>query len=77
MFDPNVPMVTAEGNLMILEVNDNYIPSFISDIMILEPADFFLFSMWQVGYMDNTIWGLNNEQYFELNFVTNAGGKWL
>lgn len=37
MLDPNVPMVTAEGNLMILEVKyDNYIPSFISDIINIE-----------------------------------------
>ena len=50
MLDPNVPMVTAEGNLMILEVKyDNYIPSFISDIINIDNRQTSSFSKYVVS----------------------------
>lgn len=50
MLDPNVPMVTAEGNLMILEVKyDNYIPAFISDILNIDNRHTSSFSKYVVS----------------------------
>lgn len=50
ILDPNVPMVTAEGNLMILEVKyDNFIPAFISDIINIENRQTSSFSKYVVS----------------------------
>lgn len=50
MLDPNVPMVTAEGNIMILEVKyDNYIPAFISEILNIDTRQTSSFSKYVVS----------------------------
>ena len=50
MLDPGVPMVTAEGDLMILEVKyDNYIPAFISEIVNIDTRQTSSFSKYVVS----------------------------
>lgn len=50
MLDPDVPMATAEGKLILLEVKyDNYIPAFISDIVNVENRQTSSFSKYVVS----------------------------